>query len=203
MSEITIHNVEQRSPEWHALRSGKIGGSEAIGLTTPARMKTLLYKKAGEILAPIMIDDDEEIFISKAMQRGIDLEPEALDRYFQMTGNFILPCGYVTNSDYIHAGVSPDGMTSDYRIAAEVKCLSRDKHVETFITQKVPSDYMPQIAWYFFIMPALERVDFIMYHPDFMLKSLYVIEVSREDCIDFTPLYNNFVEQLNNVINQF
>ena len=76
--------VEQRSPEWDALRcgvptasrfgtmmaSGRDGG-ESVG------RQRLLYQMAGEVLSGV----PAETYVSRAMERGIRMEPAALEHY--------------------------------------------------------------------------------------------------------------------------
>jgi hypothetical protein len=202
MSEITYHaEITQRTPEWFALRKGRIGGSEAVGLTTPARMKTLIYKKAAEIISG---EEQEEEggggWISHAAQRGVDLEPDALYEYFLSTEIIYDSVGYITNSDYEFAGLSPDGISKSRKIAQEVKCFASHKHIEAIDTDSVPTEVMPQISWYFFIMPDLEGLDFIMYDPRVSTVPLFIKRVLREDCIDFAPLYSIFVTKLKQLL---
>jgi len=192
---IEIHNMEQRSPEWFAIRKGRIGGSEADGLLTPAKMKTLLYKKAAEILYDTI---EEESYVSAVMQRGIDLEPDALYEYFLETEVLPMNYGYITNESK-YCGLSPDGVNKAMTVAQEVKCLSRYKHVEIIDSNTIPKEYHAQLSWYHFVIPTLERVDFISYDPD-APRRIHIIPFYRKEAIDFTDKYELYINELNKIL---
>ena len=176
MGKVTIHNMEQRSPEWLAIRVGRLGGSKAISLTTDARMKTQIYTT----IAEIETGKEEDFYISKPMQEGIDKEPFARDAYEKERFVSITQVGYITNSDYEYAGLSPDGLIGDVG-AVEFKCPLAKQHVKTIVDGKVPTEYRPQIAHYFMINENLEWVDFVSYHPEVKRKPLFIIRCTREE----------------------
>lgn len=182
---MVIHNVKQRSKEWFDLRLGKVGGSEAINLTTPARMKTLVNVKIAEILT----GQAEQVFINDAMQYGIDTEPIVVDLYEKE--NFITTneIGGVTNDDYPRAFLSPDRLIGKQG-ALEIKCPQPKSYISMVLSakdtkkvgmNKIPAVYRPQIGTYFLMMPDLEWVDFVAYNEFVSLKSLLIIRVYRLD----------------------
>ena len=175
MSKIKFHQMEQRSPEWLAIRVGRIGGSDAISMTTDARMKTQIYKTIAEILT----GEEEEFFISQVMQEGIDKEPQAIVEYEKATFNAVERMGYITNDDYELLGLSPDGLVGDVG-AIEVKCPLPKQHIKT-VMDGVPSENKPQIAQYFLVNTNLEWVDFVSYCPKVTAKPLHIVRVERED----------------------
>ena len=77
-----LHNLEQRSPEWHKFRETHIGSSDAViimglGYITPLD----LYNQKKGLTLPS--------FVTPAMQRGTDLEEHASAWYIEKTGQ---PC---------------------------------------------------------------------------------------------------------------
>lgn len=64
---------------------------------------------------------------TKAMRRGMELEPEVLRRYAETFEVNFLPCGLIIHPDAPHLGASPDGKVVDpneeppYGLV-EVKC---------------------------------------------------------------------------------
>ncbi len=171
-----IHNFEQRSKEWCDIRVGKVGGSEAIGLTTPARMETLLYKKVAEI----QTGEQEEVKVTQAMQEGIDKEPIARERYERDNFTQVDQVGYITNSDYKYIGLSPDGLVGDNG-AIEIKCPQPKAYAEIVIKNEVPKEYQPQLAQTFLVIPELEWIDFVAFNEKFKSKPTVTIRVTRED----------------------
>lgn len=185
---IEFHDVEQRSDVWVSLRCGRVGGSEAIGLTTPARMETLLYKKAAELVT----GNIKEVYVNEAMQWGIDHEPEAREAYDPFGD--VQEVGYVTNDRYIFGGLSPDGRVSETKYI-EIKCPSSESHIKTIIKNEVPSEYKPQLSWYFIMIPSIEVIDYISYDPRVKSYPIHVISVKRDDLSDdIEKLVSNYQE---------
>ena len=200
---IEFHDVEQRDDVWMSLRCGKIGGSEALGLTTDARMKTLLFKKAAELLT----GEVKEIYQNEAMTWGIMHEDEARERYQDEMSCMVEQIGYITNDDYIYGGLSPDGRVSDSKYI-EIKCPTSESHIETIKTNKIPSIYLNgQILWYFIIVPDIEEIDFISYDPRVRSRPIHIINVKRDDLRDdidkLVSRYRKFEEKLTDVLKLF
>tara|TARA_R110002012_G_scaffold58431_3_gene151650 strand:+ start:2601 stop:3206 length:606 start_codon:yes stop_codon:yes gene_type:complete len=198
----TTHNFEQRSKEWYDIRVGKTGGSEAIGLTTPARMETLLYKKVAEI----QTGQQEDVKISQAMQEGIDKEPIARERYERDNFTQVNQVGYITNSDYIHLGLSPDGLIGDNG-AIEIKCPQPKAYAKIVIKNEIPKEYKPQLAQTFLVLPELEWIDFVAFNEKFKSKPMTTIRVTREDFSSdiskHKKTYASYETKLNEMLTKF
>lgn len=175
-TEVEFHNMEQRSPEWYKIRIGRVGGSESIGLTTPARMKTMIFVKLGEILS----GEQKEIKPNEAMQRGIDLEPIAVEAYEENEMVSTDEVGYVTNIFFRYMGLSPDRLVGKIG-ALEVKCPGSAEHVKTIIENQIPTKHESQIAAYFLINENLEWVDFVSYDDRVTKMPYFKVRVSRLD----------------------
>lgn len=167
--------MQQRTDEWYAIRVGRVGGSEAISLTTDARMKTQIYKTVAEILT----GKEEEVFITQVMQEGIDKEPIAKEEYEKETFSEIREVGYITNSDYKYLGLSPDGLIAENG-AIEIKCPLPKQHVKT-VMDGIPTENRPQLAQYFLINEELEWIDFVSYCPEVKAKPLHILRCTRKD----------------------
>ena len=101
-----IHNLTQRTAEWRQIRLGKITGSKMKTIFSSNNLP-LIY----ELIAEEISQTFEDTFISNAMQRGIDLEPLALEEYQKATGRKIESLGFITSDQYPFIGCSPDGVT--------------------------------------------------------------------------------------------
>ena len=196
-SVIDFHNMLQRSEEWHNIRIGRVGGSEAIGLTTPARMKTMAYSKLGELLS----GEQKAIKPNEAMQRGIDLEPMAKEMYEQEEMVSVDEVGYITNSFYKYMGLSPDGLVGNVG-AVEIKCPSSAKHVKTIIENVVPKEYIPQIVTYFLVNEDIQWVDFISYDDRIKRLPYYRIRLNRLDLLDEINSLSENYTKYENIINE-
>ena len=163
-----ILDIEQRSPEWFAIKAGKPSPScfDQIITTKGERSKSrekYLYKMAGEAVAGIR----EDGYTSFAMQRGTEMEPEAKAMYELITGETVQEVGYVKNDI---CGGSPDGLIGDDGLI-EIKCPIITTHVEYLIKGKLPTTYFQQVQGYLYIT-GREWIDFMSYYP--ALKPLVV-----------------------------
>ena len=175
-AKLTFHKFEQRSKEWREIRLGRVGGSEAIGLTTAARMKTIIPLKMAEIETQ---EDQGDDFTSEAMKEGILNEPIVKAEYEKRHFVSVDDYGYITNSDFHLLGISPDGMVGSNG-AIEIKCPQPKAHIEFIIEGLIPSKYRPQVSHLFFVVPDLEWVDFISYNEKVTRKPYFEIRVTRE-----------------------
>ena len=212
MNKLKTYNFEQRTPEWEAMRLGRTGGSEAIGLSTDARSKTLLITKLAEILTGSI----PEQFTSEAMQDGIDNEPIAIAEYEAREFCAVNHVGYITNDDYQYLGLSPDGLvycklfgddSTAIIGAVEVKCPQPKSHIKCILEDKVPAEYRNQVAQYFVILPDLEWVDFVTYNAAVTSKPYHKIRVTRQDYTkliqDHLAGYNKYVAKLEDALTKF
>lgn len=118
--------MKQRSKEWYNVRLGRFTASDIVKLlgketlkTTQTSIDTYAFEKAVESLYGI---DEDENFISSDMQRGIDLEPIAFEKFknekafkfLEVKEAHFFPFGE-------HAGASPDGLVGEDSVL-EIKC---------------------------------------------------------------------------------
>jgi hypothetical protein len=165
----TVHDIEQRSAEWIAIRLGRVCGSRAADMLATNRsggeaagrrnLRTQL------VLERITNRSHEKSFLSDAMRDGMDREACALDQYEALTGNLVSRVGYVLHTS-IMAGVSPDGVIGDFEGLVECKSPIASTHLEYCETGVVPGEYLKQILHSLFITRA-EWCDWMSFHPDF------------------------------------
>lgn len=143
-----VHDVAQRSPEWHALRVGKLTGTCAADMM--ARIKTGEAAPRRDLRTRLVCEQltgvsAANIFVNADMQRGIDKEPDAIGAYEAMTGAIVQPVGFCSHED-LPAGCSPDGQIDGFRGLIELKCPKSATHLGYLRTREVPKDYLYQIA---------------------------------------------------------
>jgi hypothetical protein len=140
---LQIHNVEQGTPEWHALRAGIPTASEFSKLLTSTYKiadnkgsRDYAIQKASEILTGRV----EETFVSYDMQRGNLEEVRAFDMY---CANFaqVEKCGFMTNYGI---GYSPDGLVGTDGLI-EIKSAKQRIQVERIVFGGGPDQHMIQI----------------------------------------------------------
>lgn len=165
---IDYKDIEQGTIEWHELRWGKIGGTASGGLLNN---KKGVYDSNDTLLHDILsqrLEDFEpsESFENEAMQRGHELEPFARTYISDYVGVEFIETGWLQSEENELLGLSPDGITLDYRKACEIKCLGRKSHLEVLLSQTVPLKYIPQCIHYFTINDKLEQLYFLAFRPE-------------------------------------
>ena len=174
-----IHDVEQGSYEWHQLRLGKI---------TSTRLKKVLAKDNLSLVDEIIAEEetgfaDEDHFVSMEMQRGIDLEPIAIQEYEKMTGNTVTRHGFLQSEQMPILCQSPDGYVGSDG-AIEVKCPKTKTHVKYIRQGQIPNEYKEQVWCYFLVNPELKWVDFVSYDPRLTKKPIWILRINRDDVQD-------------------
>ena len=146
---IRYYKFEQRTPIWHTYRKGRWTGSTAIDLLR------------GKSVPP----QSDSTYDNKYMLRGRVLEPLAVEAYEHKYKLDIAHYGFITNTEYPHAGYSPDGVDTEETLI-EVKCLGLEKH-DNIISGKipVPVEYMAQIQ-FGMLISELKKAKLVLYNPD-------------------------------------
>ena len=165
-----IHEAEQGTQEWLDLRKGRITGT---------RLKQVMGKDSSKLIYEMIAEKykKEESYQSDAMSIGVLHEPWAIDQYEIETGQKVTEVGFITKGENV--GLSPDGMVGKKK-AIEVKSPSLAKHIEYIVDDKLPAEYKWQVVHYFVVVDDLKELDFISYNPDFPLKELHIVNVTRE-----------------------
>lgn len=175
-----VLKVEQGTEAWREARNSVITGTrlKAVLGTSP---KSLLYELVAEQLAPA-----KETEASEAMERGSELESDALALYEMEKGCTTETVGFVLHDEYDWLGVSPDALVKEkktYRGAVEIKCPDTKTHIKYLVEGKIPSEYRAQVLQYFLVCETLEWLDFVSYDPRISLPELQVavVRVTREE----------------------
>lgn len=142
---------EQRSPEWYALRLGKVTASRLSDWLAVSKAKTgagkplkarLDYEK--ELLFERRFNTSYENYVSDAMQDGIDYEDFARKQYQEVTGATVTECGAWYNEYFV---ASPDGVVkrpdSDGEGLLEVKIV-KDNTFTDILTTGIPDKWWKQ-----------------------------------------------------------
>lgn len=140
--------IAQGSPEWFALRCGKVTASRVADVI--ARTKTgwgaSRANYAAELIAERLTNTSAPGFTNAAMQWGTDQEPYARAAYEARTGASVFECAFVVHPEIAASGASPDGLIGDDGLL-EVKCPNTATHLDTLLGQEVPAKYLTQMQW--------------------------------------------------------
>jgi len=178
-------NIEQGSEAWFELRAGRITGSRygkmMSGINTSG-YQTLVSDLASEIFS----GEIEETYVSPAMLRGSELEPEARAVYEFKTGLDVSQVGMCLpdedNDFHNWIGYSPDGLADNDKILQEFKCPMAKTHRKYLKADKLPNEYKWQVQGGLWLTGA-DYCDFMSYHPlmePFLIKVLPDAEMHRE-----------------------
>lgn len=165
----TVHQADQRSPEWHQLRLGRLTGSRAAEMASSGKgnkeaagRRNLRVQLA---LERITGRPHERGYVSAAMQQGAEREPDAASLYEALTGRMLTHTGFVA-ADSVMAGCSLDGHVGDFEGIIEIKAPLPATHLDYVKTGVVPSDYLRQIQHGLWITGA-QWCDWLSYNPEF------------------------------------
>lgn len=139
-----VNDVRQRSPEWHSLRLGIPTASEFGKILSPTgkrstQAETYKYRLLAEWITGAPLEDIR----TEWMQRGTDLESQAVDAYEFASGNETQVVGFVTTDDGL-VGCSPDRFVGADG-GLEIKCPSPQVQISYLLSKTVAEEYKPQV----------------------------------------------------------
>jgi putative phage-type endonuclease len=181
-----IRDIVQGSPEWMALRVGKIGGSRVADLLTEGRggAESLTRRKyKNELIRERLTSRKLDTYKTPAMQRGIDLEPMARAWYEVHYNTFVDQVAIVLHPTVIGGQCSPDGIVEATNSLIEIKIPNPENHLDNILTDgKQLEQYYDQVMWQLACMPEKEFCDLVSYDPE-MPDHLrgYVKRIYRDD----------------------
>jgi len=178
-----IHDVEQKSDAWFALRvQFPLTSSEGQAIATAGKgLETLCTKKLSEKYSSGPIPK----FSGADTERGNELEPQARSIYEMKIDVEVVEAGFVTNENVSPvAGASPDGMVGEDGLV-EIKCHNDEKHF-TKVTEfkktgkfTIDSKYDWQMQMQMLITER-NWCDMAIFNPNFK-DSLVVMRVFKDE----------------------
>lgn len=188
----------ENKEDWFDARKGKITGS---------RLKDIIVKRGTgekigyyEIIAERIAQNPDG---ENPMDRGTRLEEEAIELFAEKTGKKVNTDLVIwERDDNASIAISPDGFINDTE-AVEVKCLSSARHIEAYLTQKVPDEYEYQVLQYFIVNENLEKLYFVFYDnrmPEKLQMFYLEIERNQEEVETYLELQKQKLEQIEEII---
>jgi putative phage-type endonuclease len=178
----TICEAEQRSPEWHQARLGRLTGSSAADMLATiksgeaAARRDLRLRLVCERLTGVV---QEDAFVNAAMQRGIDCEPLACAAYEARTGEMLTRTGFLAHTEHL-AGCSLDGHVGDFAGIVELKCPKSATHLKNLRAARLPAEYVAQVTHNLWVTGAA-WCDFVSWDDRFPVDlQLVIVRVARE-----------------------
>jgi len=161
---IYYDDIEQNSKEWFDVKAGVPSASESRYLLAGVKgFKTYTLKKFAQLYSR-----QSETYVSAAMERGNDLEPDARIEYENQFLVKVNTVGFVKNFTK-KCGCSPDGIvhnniTGDYGL--EIKCFNPERHMEFYLTGEPHKEVYEQVQFSMYVT-GLKKWVIAYYNPDF------------------------------------
>lgn len=174
--------ANQRTPEWHAERLGKVTASCIYKVM--ARTKTGYgadrANYAAQLVAERLTGAPSDSFTNAAMQWGIDTEAQARAMYALETSDPVEETGFHPHPLIGFSGASPDGLVGSTGLV-EIKCPNTATHIATLTGAGIDRKYLLQMQWQ---MACTERdwCDFASFDPRMPPEmQLHITRVERDD----------------------
>lgn len=155
----------QGGDEWLKARAGRVTASRVADLMakTKSGASASRVNYMAQLISERLTGQPAESFTNAAMRHGTETEPEARAAYEMLTGADVVEVGFIPHPTIDGFGASPDGLVGDDGLI-EIKCPNTATHIETLLTEKVPSKYNTQMQVQ---MLCTDRAwcDFISYDP--------------------------------------
>ena len=170
---IYFYDIIQGTDEWFDIKRGKFGASSAAELLmTPG---TAGYQKLiNKIVFERITGKTAESYSNGWMERGLELEPEAIQHYELSTFNKVKRVGYASCNEWV--GCSPDGLIGEDGLI-QIKCPAWNTQLEYYFSDKVPSNYYKQCQFEMFVTVKGWNI-FYSYYPG--LKP-FICKIERDE----------------------
>ena len=166
----SVVECDQRTPEWFAARLGRLTGSVAgdmlangKGNAEAVSRRNLRVQLALERVTGRPVGGP--VFVTQAMQDGIDREAEARAEFEAATGELVYQTGFLQHVDHL-AGASLDGHMGDFDMLVSIKCRQPAAHLEFLKSKAIPADALAQIQHELWLTGA-RRHFYVNFNPDF------------------------------------
>ena len=174
--------IEQGSPEWFAQRLGKVTASRVADVIakTKTGYSTSRENYMAQLVCERMTGVVAESFTNAAMQHGTDTEPLARAAYEAHADVLVDEVAMIAHPTIEQAGASPDGLVGDVG-QLEIKCPNTATHIDTLLSQTVPSKYNTQMQWQM-ACTGRQWCDFVSFDPRLPTElQLFVKRVQRDN----------------------
>lgn len=171
----------QGSPEWLAVRCGKITGSRfraVLDLNKRNGTPNASRRRLVDVLIKeVTTGQPEYVEPNEYMLHGQALEPLARAAYEFATDCACEVPAFIQHPGLQYVGYSPDGLVGDEGLI-EIKCPALEtRHMRTVESQKCPDDYYAQVQGGLWVT-GRKWADFISYFPSI---STEIVRVERDE----------------------
>lgn len=171
-----IHDCLQGTREWLELRAGIPTASEFGKILTPTgKLSESSEPYMHALIAERLMGHPRVEFMSTWMNRGNQMEAEAVDYYEFQCDCETSRVGFVTNDEQT-VGASPDRVVGDDGLL-EIKVPKDETHVGYLLRKPADKKYYPQLQGQLWITER-KWVDILSYHPEMPMA---LVRVERDE----------------------
>jgi len=177
-----MSSIVQGSPEWHALRIGKVTASRVADVLSKAKTGESASRRnlRTELIVERLTGKKTEGFTNAAMEWGVETEPLARAAYEVATGNLVDQVAFVDHPTIKWFGCSPDGLVGDDGLV-EIKCPQSTTHLEYLEADQPPKKYIPQMMAQM-ACTGRKWCDFVSFDPRLPDGlQLFIVRVNADD----------------------
>ncbi len=176
--------LEQRSPEWFAIRIGRITASRMGDVMAKTKTGWGASRKdyRRELVYERLTGEAWPRSPSEAMRWGTNHEAEAREVYARrikfLNDSMVEEVGFCLHPALPFSGASPDGLVGTEGLL-EVKCPNLATHLDTIERGSVTNEHQLQCQWQM-ACTGRQWVDFCSYDPRWALQPLFIKRVKRD-----------------------
>ena len=178
--------VIQGSPEWFAVRCGKISASRLGDIMRKTKWGESTYKAKVRLelaIERITGKSVSSVVMNKAMHDGVEREPDARLLFEAVTGKEVALCGSFDHPEIVNTSASPDGLLRGENAVLEIKCPTHATHAKNLMSETMPKNYIYQVQWQIACTES-DYAYFASYHPDFPPElRLKWVRVEKDDSV--------------------
>ena len=195
--------VIQGTDAWFSARLGKVTASRVADVI--AKTKTGYSASRDNYMAQLICErltgQPGESFTNAAMQHGTETEPLARSAYENSRSLLVKEVGFINHPRIEMSGASPDGLVADDGLV-EIKCPNTATHIDTLLSQKVPTKYITQMQWQMLCCQK-KWCDFVSFDnrlPENLQLFIQEVEFDPEYCAMLEKEVSQFLAELDSKV---
>ena len=172
--------MQQGSPEWHAVRCGKVTASRVHDIVAVTRSGGYTAGRKNyltELVWERLTGEPAEQYVTAAMAHGSEMEPQARFAYALERGVEVVEVGFIEHPTIPLVGASPDGLVGADGLI-EIKVPNGAQHLDMLLGDKIEPKYITQMQAQM-MCTGRAWVDFVSYHHNLKLPSKMQLNIRR------------------------
>lgn len=197
--------IEQGTPEWMAMRLGKVTASRITDVLAKVKTGEAVTREdyRTELVVQRLTNQPSEPFTNAAMEWGVEQEPMARIAYEAQANVFVEQVSFVEHPTIEWFGCSPDGFVGDEGLL-EIKAPSSKNHIKYLLGGKPPAKYVPQMQCQMAVT-GRKWCDFVSYDPRLPEDlQLFVVRLERDVSfiMSMEEEVDKFLKEVNVMVNK-